>query len=536
MKNKIRVISLLLATSIGLTACNPMSIFKKDTKQEENTQTEVDKGIKSVKKDELKENQFYVKNGDQFYSSYIGYTTIEEDNLIATELDESRVISYTDDDEMVPILYKDDVLVYYTTGNIPAFTFERYRDNGYSVGLYNLESTESGKVQFILGESKTDHNSAAYKGLSELDLNNTNPIIDKVGGRNITGDMLSKCGSITGLKVNAGANIDLYIGTQHKQIQSTVDTHILSAMELYPGIEDYTLTTEGYAIVNIPDYFLSGYYLINGIGMIKYVANNRNEGMVNVDFNTPYFYKDENGKTITKAEYDKAKGNESEENKEEPSNTYTLNIDNTQKAYNMKISYELKGTEDPESLSYKKPRAEIISPDGKTTDFELESNTKEESLNLRLDSMKSGEWKINVYNLSGYDLNIVENVESGNADSFIHSGDNAEGTLGIYTDGISGNSYINVTWENSAQAVDEATITSPAGAVYKFVRGTDEGSFNTTYGSLVLPLDSIEPGTWTLKVRGSNLGRVWMNFDHSIEAVNAETEEQTETEVTEVNE
>lgn len=135
--------------------------------------------------------------------------------------------------------------------------------------------------------------------------------------------------------------------------------------------------------------------------------------------------------------------------------------------------------------------------------------------------MKSGTWTVNLYNLKNYDLSYVQSVESGNADSFVHSG-KGEGKITIHTDGISGSANAIINWEKSEHAVEESKITSPSGTEYKYVRSGDDGTFSSTYGNLTLPLPAVEPGEWTLTIKGEELGRVWFKFES---VTNTQTDE-----------
>lgn len=502
-----KIIPLVLASAMLLSGCN-LPFGNKKTEAKETTYE-----LTATPKEELKNGMFYVKTDDAFYPVAAGQSNLNEKNRIAKESDPTRILSFTKDDVMIPTLYKDDKLVYSTTSGISGITLERFKDLGWSVGFYNLQDDESNKVKYVIGKSSYDRSSSLKESLSTLSISDESAliIVDRIGGKQITIDDLSECGTINGLKTGSIANIDLYIGTKHYELPATVDTHILSSMELYE-LNEYALNPEGYAEIAIPDYLLSGYYYINGIGVFRYVANEKADGVAGVDFSVPYFYEDQNGKKITKEEYDKLKGNITDNEKEKPSNTFEISIDATQKSYSLDISYELTGKENKDSLSYREPYAEIVSPDGQSTKFDTSTRDKKEHLSISINGMKSGTWTVNLYNLENYALSYVQSIESGNADSFVHSG-NGEGKITIHTDGISGPANAIINWEKSEHAVEESKITSPSGTEYKYVRSSDDGTFASTYGNLTLPLSSVEPGEWTMTIRGEELGRVWFKFE-----------------------
>lgn len=516
-KRYIQALALCLVTTVFLSGCsNPFA--KKKNPEEENP---VSYQLTPVTKENLEEGMFYAKVDDQFYKVHMGETNIKDDNRIAKKEDSSRVIAFTKDDSLIPTIYKDDSLVYYSQSQISEFTWERMKDNGYSIGYFNLKDDSNGKVKYTIGESGYAHASSLASTFSQIPVQSETSLIliDRVGGSAITPANLTDAGSISGLKVDSPANIDLYLGTQHFEIPATVDTHILSSMELYQTNE-FALNKDGYAEVKIPDYFLSGYYFINGIGVFKYVANDRADGIAGVDFSVPYFYEDENGKKITLEEWKKLTGQDTSEIEEEKAgSTFTISVDATQESYSMDILYDLFEGEDTSNIFYKEPKAKIISPDGEETKFESGSKDGRKSLSLSMDGMKSGDWLVKIYNLADRPYDIVSSISSGNADSFVHSG-NGKGSIKVHTDGISGMAVVDVTWENSDHAVDQATIISPSGTEYAYSRtnteGTNEG-FTSTYGQLALTLPSVEPGEWELNVTGEKLGRVWLRFSQAQE-------------------
>lgn len=497
-----RLISIILLAAITLTACShPFGSKKVEVKED------IDYSIKAVTANDLTENMFYVKSGDDFYKVHMGETNIEEKNLIAKKAGPERIISFTKDDEMIPTLYKDDSLIYYTKSEIPSFTWERMKDNDYTVGMYNLKAAESGKIEFVVGESKTDHGSAVYKGLSKIAIENAVIIIDKIGGQSMTEKNLSDCGSIIGLKPDEAANLDLYIGTQHYNIESTVDTHVLSSMELYQTTE-YNLMKEGYASVKIPDYFMSGYYFVNGVGVIKYVANNRSEGIANVDFSIPYFYKDKSGKQYTLPEWNVLNGIDHNDTEKTADYNFTYNIDSTVKAFTLSLTYDLTKEESDNSLLLK-PTAVITSPLGEETILEAKKQNGKQEFVTTIDGVTSGAWKIEIFDLGERKFNVDMAIETGNADSFVHSGKNS-GRFTIHSDGINGPALASVKWENTTHAAN-IEIKSPSG-----LKRDDKNNANLLledgYGKKTMLLDSAEAGNWELTITGEDLGRCWFNI------------------------
>ena len=98
---------------------------------------------------------------------------------------------------------------------------------------------------------------------------------------------------------NNSYKIDVYNGSTYIPLENIVaDTHIFGSFEVYTSsIANYMQAN--YVQVVVPENFISGYYLINGVGFVKYVDNARAKGIADVDFNQAYYFTDEDGKTHT---------------------------------------------------------------------------------------------------------------------------------------------------------------------------------------------------------------------------------------------
>lgn len=262
--------------------------------------------LTGYEKGNLTPDQFYVKKDNLYYPIYLGETNIPEEDrcvyaggvtrgeekevqyftnripdtkeykevtlessLIAATAADDRIVSFTTDENMVPVLDKNSELVYVSNTDVPTFSWERFKDCGYSIGMYNMKENQSGKVEFVIGTSKTDHNSTAYKKLSQMDLSSGTILLDVINERKLKGEDLTEAGSINGLKKGDEITADLYIGTIYNNLSMQADTKILSSEELYYS-KDYTLSQEGYAKVEIPTDMQEGYYLINGLGLVNY--------------------------------------------------------------------------------------------------------------------------------------------------------------------------------------------------------------------------------------------------------------------------
>ena len=204
--------------------------------------------------------------------------------MIPKKTDPKRVVSFCKDEALVPTLYSDDKLIYKTSMTMPSFVWERFYDNGYSFGMFGMQMAASGNAEFILGTSKTNHQSTAYEKLSVMELGESSIFVDKVNGQKISEEYLSNGGSVSGLKKNEKYEVDLYIGTKYHNIPMVADTLILNSMNVFQTTE-FDLYQDGYASITIPENLESGYYMINGLGVFRYVNGPRSSGYDEIDFN-----------------------------------------------------------------------------------------------------------------------------------------------------------------------------------------------------------------------------------------------------------
>lgn len=405
-------LAVVLLTMGSLTACNPLSFLNQDKKSAETaTASAVTTDI-----NHLEDGKFYVKEGGQFMKAYIPNGNIKAEEAIVNDPDPTRVFMLQGDQGNIPVLYKDDVLAYYTTSDIPTeFTWERFKGNGYSAGLYGLQvDKESGKTTYVIGKSGFNTNSSAGKELATISLpEGTNSFtINKSGEIQVNAGSVSEAGTITGLNVGEDATLECYVGTKPFTVKAVADTEILSSMEVYKSTE-YELNPSGYAKVKVPDYFLSGYYLINGKGLIQYVNKTKAEGYGGVDFSMPYYYKGDDGKTYTYPEWIEYQG-ETMPKEIAPDQIYTMNIENNQEAVRIDISYSI--YEDRKGGTIVSPSATITDEEGNSTSFVKSGGNESGTLNLDLDRLKAGKWTINVYNCKNFKLDYMSVMKTAEAE------------------------------------------------------------------------------------------------------------------------
>ena len=145
---------------------------------------------------------------------------------------------------------------------------------------HNLNETVSGRYSFEL-ESDYINDSDANK-VSVLPTESA--IIDKVSQKELRKGNISNYGTIIGLKQDKLYPFEIYAGTVLNKINIKADTRILGSMQVYES-NDYEFLSSNIVKVNIPEWFNSGYYMINGLGLFRYVVGSSYDESTN--FNVP---------------------------------------------------------------------------------------------------------------------------------------------------------------------------------------------------------------------------------------------------------
>ena len=302
------------------TVLTVLSVITSGCKQEV-TEPEgpVEQALTALTVNDLQSGSYYVKTGSDFYElpieglnydpTQVAETTTMEPNGIIRN--KSRIVDYVYKDSAIPTLYKNDQLVFKASGNVPSFTWERFLDQGYSIGLYGLTASPAGKIQFENGisgnEGSASITAAIAASLTEGMTLDNGFVLDKVNGASLTGDNLRDGGIVAGLSKDALANCDIYVGTTLISASATADMRAFTSFELYTT-DLYNNSPDGYAIIDIPEYLKSGYYFINNSGMVKYYNVDRGTDTSDLVLDEPYYYEDGSGNVMTYYEYMEMKG------------------------------------------------------------------------------------------------------------------------------------------------------------------------------------------------------------------------------------
>lgn len=499
--------------------------------------TPVEEVLTAVTVNDLKSGSYYVKNGSDFYelpqegwnfdtSRSVMSTNNGLNGMINTE--SNRIVDYVYKDGAIPTLYKNDQLVFKSSGNVPSFTWERFLDQGYSIGLYGLTTSSAGKIQFTPGKSGNENLSSITRALSEkaqegMVLDN-GFVLDKINGASLTKNNLRNGGIIAGLTKDAVANCDLYIGTSLVSVAATADTRVFTSFELYTT-DLYSNSPDGYAIVDIPDYLKSGYYYINNAGLVKYYNVERGTDTSDIKMDDPYYYKNSSGNVITYYEYlediGAIKSNTEVEggaaSLEDTPDVLNYNTDVTQNGMTFNISYKFQ-SDDAETgakQSGRFPKIILVTPTGNATELASGKNSNDDEwthASYTIQGAVAGTWQLRFYNFENIYRMVSTDISSGNAKSFIQSGNN--GRITIHYDESSVANDFAITWQNKDRAAS-VSIRTPDG--YEYSKDKTPGNLmQDEYGKIVFKLPYLVNGDYTFIITGSELGRVWIDNTESV--------------------
>lgn len=322
IRNKFKpIISLILAASM-LTACG--STTGPATTKEFNA--------------ELEDSVYYVVNkhdlDDDIFSGYAHYnekgekvatlTTFEGVDVTPTYLgdqtDGGNILWFRKDYDNIPTLYAGDFLVMYTNQVLTeTITFKRYEDTGYSIGLCNLSQTPSNRCMIDLSEQDFNITYPESDTDKLLNLTNESVILEALGGsplrfedddsekqyvdgelvvdENARKPLITQYGTLYLDEISPCMEMDalVYEGTVKHEYTFTSDVRIFGLMDEY-SCHDFEFISETIMMIRIPEWFNSGYYMINDSGFFRYVKETTNytekygspgTRPADIDFNVP---------------------------------------------------------------------------------------------------------------------------------------------------------------------------------------------------------------------------------------------------------
>ena len=279
---KILSIGMVMAMSILFVGCGSSTTVEKKEIKDNTTAGIIDYetsrlGIDSNKKDfesNLVSGTYYVVHEGIYYPAYTylkneaANSKLEITSYLRTN--PKRMSFYTLENVVdIPTLFPGDHLVYYSTSDMLEYVlWERYKDLGATFGIRNLEKNKSGKyyVDLTADEECAIPDSELYD-FYKLTVDDV--MIDKVGGVVVDDDVVQD-GIIIGATKGKAYDMEVYTGTYYKHYNAVANIEAMKAYELFTSINIDTLQ-DCFWEIDVPDYFVTGYYDINGTGIIRVV-------------------------------------------------------------------------------------------------------------------------------------------------------------------------------------------------------------------------------------------------------------------------
>lgn len=212
-------------------------------------------------------------------------------------------------DSNIPTVTSEDKLIYVSKTEVPeSIVFERFADFGYTIGVSNMIADGGGHyyIEYAVSDEEDykyyiDTNSDAAQ-LTELETV-TKLYLDKVGKIKVNEESVSDGGTVLGLEKDKQYVCEFYTGTYFQDFLLTANIHSFGSMERFVSY-DYEFMHSTFIVIEIPEYFKSGYYFVNGVGLFRYVADDDADTYNGkaydeaIDWNDPIIIYDENGEVI----------------------------------------------------------------------------------------------------------------------------------------------------------------------------------------------------------------------------------------------
>ena len=232
--------------------------------------------------------RYYIETGKKTTTTYPGGDTdkiindSENDSVIVEMVGNKRLYKKTSDTSEKVSVSSDDVSDGTTetgtdTGNVPSRTdyVAAPSDDGdteyYNDGqTYDNNSGDAGS-SYTVDSSGT--NSEEESDNENTESQSAQQSTDK---DDVSSEMVTRYGTIKGLRYGQKYQTVVYGGTKRKEYSFKCDTRILGSMDDYISTDyAYEEGSNGTVVdVNIPSWFNSGYYMINGKGVFRYINGN----------------------------------------------------------------------------------------------------------------------------------------------------------------------------------------------------------------------------------------------------------------------
>lgn len=309
---KIASIVLVIVVMSTLSGCGLFETFAGSNKDETYEYSDVyslKSGRAYVWKPAGKENIYAdiakVNSAPVFFKTHLGDYNFKKEEL--TEVSEHPRTIWMDEenDKRLPTVTSRDALIYISDTQVPdSIVFERFGDYGYTIGVANL--IEDGGDHYYMPYATDDDKSFEYYIDMESDASQlgefttiTKLYLDKVGDIKVNKDSITEGGTVAGLTKGEQYVCEFYTGTYYQDYLLTANIHTFCSLERFVSY-DFDFLHSNCISITIPDYFKSGYYLVNGVGLFRYVSDKDldaydSNDIDSINWNDPIIIYDEYG-------------------------------------------------------------------------------------------------------------------------------------------------------------------------------------------------------------------------------------------------
>ena len=316
MKKRLAAL-LISALSVSLTGCGLFETFQGQTDDKPNAYSNVyelssgmayvwnHKGETDIRKD-LSQDRV----GDAvFFACPKGDINFKGDELSDIDQYPRSIWIPSDIDDQIPTVTSSNALIYISDTTVPKeIIFERFADYGYSIGVSNMEADGGGHYYIVYAE--TDEDDYKYYVDMKSDAAQVTQFdtisrlyLDKVGGMEVTEESVSDGGTVLGLEKDKYYICEFYTGTFYQDFKLKAGIHSFGKLERFV-CHDFEFLHANCIKIEIPEWFKSGYYFVQGVGLFRYVSDEDLKvynGLAydeNIDWNDPIKQYDEYGVCI----------------------------------------------------------------------------------------------------------------------------------------------------------------------------------------------------------------------------------------------
>ena len=442
MRKRIMVLAMIMPIMLIL-GCG--QTIEEATETVENESSLSDEMLDSLAEENLEEDSYYVLHKDGTVEELAFGAASFNQGEADEGVDETKVMWFTDDITDVPTLVDGDALIYYSTEELSEeFIFERFKDLGYSIGIKGITLSPSGRLK--ISTSMDDGNT--YPGGDTdalIQYDNNYVILDALGDAYLRVDpdedenqeydedgnpvvyedaLLSSAGTINGLTKGNYYKALVYAGTVKDEYTFQANVRIFNVMEELTRNE-FSFANNTVIQIDIPNYFNSGYYMINGAGLFRYVstedtasislnATDDDDKYANIEFNEANEYP-ESVEAIESTSSSAMTPSEVEdlENSDEivEIGEITSNFTVEEPGYlTVDVTFSVAN---PESDGLEDCTAIIMFPSGERN---LQMKESEDGLTLSFNASETGVYTVKYYNLDARTPNMTITTDSEDAE------------------------------------------------------------------------------------------------------------------------